>query len=95
MLDMYATANALSLMHLKDKLPRPSDSILLEKKSAKKKKGQEEYEAHLWKMLQKAMDIKAQMKKRKEARDAKKNIEDESVNQDSESEDEEKRTLKH
>jgi hypothetical protein len=48
---MYATANALSLMHMKDKLPKPSDSILLEKKTYKKKKGQEEYEAHLWTLL--------------------------------------------
>jgi hypothetical protein len=39
MLEMYATANALGLMHLKGKLGKPSDSILLEKKTYKKKKG--------------------------------------------------------
>jgi len=65
MLDMYATANALSLMHLKGKTPKQSDSILLEKKTYKKKKGQEEYEAHLWSLLQKACSIRDVMQKKR------------------------------
>lgn len=68
MLDMYATANALSLMHLKGKLPRPSDSILMQRKQYKKKKGQEEYEAHLWALLQKACAIRDGLSRKREAK---------------------------
>ena len=66
MIDMFAVANHLSMMHLKaSDLPEPSASISTEKKALKRKKGKEEFEMHLWKTLTKAIDIKEKTLKKK------------------------------
>jgi len=66
MIDMFAVANRLSMMHLKPcDLPEPSESMNTEKRSHKKKKGQEEFEQHLWKTLTKAIEIKEKTLKKK------------------------------
>jgi hypothetical protein len=65
MLDMYAVANGLQLMFMKEEKPPASNSLKVKKKQLKKVTGQEEYEQKLWTILEKSMAIREQLKDKK------------------------------